>query len=272
MIVFEYAADPQAMTHIMCLNCAFREMVEEIRYRSISLEDDRSMLLLCSSLSSCRSHSRASIVQTLHMEMLNLERTPYLLQQLAQPSILNRLQNLRSLSLTVCACGGSESERIICNGLAYCRFPRLRVLKTNLDDALLRLTPFFATHRQLEELDLESIPFSHFEDSDIVSPSLVSVKLPSLHTLTTPFLFLKLGLSVPQITRLRLLCDRPPLRNLAKTFGGRLVSLRLHAFPLPIKSSGSQLGLQEVRTLFPRLRYLQVDMLIVSNVSSYTRR
>ncbi len=72
-------------------------MVESIRYWSVTL-DDRSALLFSATLRS--RPILAALVNSLHLEMLNLK---YTLSELALPSTWNTLINIRSLSLTVCA-------------------------------------------------------------------------------------------------------------------------------------------------------------------------
>ncbi len=254
------------MTHVMCLNHAFRHMVETIRYRSVTL-DDRSALLFFATLRS--RPVLAALVNSLYLDMLNLKRTPDLLSELARPSTLNTLINLRSLSLTVCSCGGHKSELKIGWALTQSHFLHLRAFRTNLDHAMIQLVPFFAAHPQLTELDVASVPFSKYLEDEVMDLNLGGAQLPSLRALATPSVFLRAGLPIPShLQHLHLSCDIPPLRFVASILGTQLLSLRLLALPLVDQASGSQLGPYEIRVMFPRLRFLQVDMILVSILTS----
>ncbi|KAI0799978.1 hypothetical protein C8Q74DRAFT_383335 [Fomes fomentarius] len=260
VLIFQFTEDGQTMTHVMCLNHAFRHMVETIRYRSVTLDDRSALLFFATLRSSCSSIP-------LHLEMLNLKHTPDLLSELALPSSWNTLINLRSLSLTVCACGGHESELTIGRALNQSRVLHLRAFRTNLDHAMIQLAPFFAAHPELTELDVASVPFSNYliEDEGL-DLNMCGAQLPSLRTLATPSVFLRAGLPIPShLQHLHLSCDRPPLHFVANMLvGTQLLSLRLLALPLVTQASRSQLGLYEIRVMFPRLRFLQVDMILVS--------
>ena len=188
--------------------------------------------------------------------------------------VLNSLRNLERLTLRLSS-GVERSDIVsakVLHDIVSLRFPLLRGFSTNLSVYVFPAgLAFFHAHPLLEDLDFRYSPVSHIQsDSD----GLVNLQLPSLRAMACSAWFLHDRFVVPPTLthyHARDLDLRPQeLARIARLLGHQLVSLRVseryayHSEQWRRGDGPHAVLLDELAGLFPRLRFLQLDMHLVS--------
>nr|VWO97806.1 Beta-xylanase (EC [Ganoderma boninense] len=175
------------------------------------------------------------------------------------PSLLNSLPHLQFLRVEEIPGEGIAC----CTAISRARLPQLRTLVAGMRSSPSALLDFLAAHENLQEVDLR---YTFVVDEPSSRPIEGTVS-PAVRTLTcrTPFLNCRppIPSNLTHLYRPSFLLPQLPL--LALHAGPQLVSLRLGSiFPLDRFRPWSLL---DVVSRFPRLRFLQVDM-IASHLGS----
>ena len=183
-------------------------------------------------------------------------------------STLNSLRNLEYLTLRLF--DGLERTGVIgtkvFQDIVSMRFPLLRGFSTNLSVYIKPIgSTFFQEHPLLEELEIGFSPVSHLRTS-----GLTNFHFGSLRSIACGAWFLHDRSAVPPtLTHYHALdLDLEPgeMPHIARLLGHQLVSLRISERFASHQHRGGRgvLTLDEVANLFPRLRFLQLDMHLVS--------
>ena len=258
----------------MRVSHVFNDMVGGDLYRSVTLHHDPAIVRFCTAISV--SPHRATLVTSLHLpditgQVLHGHDSHRFL------SALNSLHNLKCLTLSLSdgleRSGVTRANLTVFRALASLRFPLLRSFSTNLSVYVFPAgLAFFHAHPLLEDLDFRYSPVSHIQsDSD----GLANLQLASLRAMACSVWFLHDRFVVPPTLthyHARDLDLRPQeLARIARLLGHQLVSLRVserYAYHSEQWRRGGDgphaVLLDELAGLFPRLRFLQLDMHLVS--------
>ncbi|KAI1782215.1 hypothetical protein LXA43DRAFT_906417 [Ganoderma leucocontextum] len=254
--------DIATLSMLMRVNRTFHDEAERHLYLNVTL-DHSAILHFCKSVSS--SPRRAKLVECLHLPSIDDK----IMVGGASRLFLSTLNSLRNLEyLTLCFSEGPFFCGPIFQAVFDMRFPFLRGFSTNhvMSSFQIGLT-FFQEHPSLEELE---IGVTSHPASEEWADGLAHFKPCSLRTITCRTWFLHDRFLVPPtLTHYHATCldlDPEDLLRIARLLGNQLVSLRIsEMFTGILGSQPPNLMLDELAKLFPRLRFLQLDMDLIVN-------
>ena len=255
MEILSFIPDQRTLARVMRVNHAFHDIAGCALYRTIAMKGDRAMALFNKSLE-LRPGREHSVTQLDVTQLYFGHKHTFL-------STLSNLRYLTLMSTTSAECPSQGN----CDYILAMRFPFLRGFTTNFPIySMDRLDAFLAAHNHLDELDVAHSYFVHdsgFEDFTTPCPPklpLTSFRVLGYHS---PFLLDQRMSTPPSITHLyRPVCSPVELHLI--TGLRQLVSLRLGP---DFGEWRTQWSPHTVVDNFPRLRFLQVDMVQVNSAS-----
>ncbi len=264
--IIAHVQDAATLSALMRVNRAFYDMTERYLYHTVMLNRDSVALRFCTSVSVSPHH--ANLVRCLHLPgiggpMLHGHNGRLFL------STLSSLHNLEHLTLRLfdgVERSGAISAKVF-QKIVSMRFPLLRGFSTNLSVYVFPMgLTFFLEHPLLEDLDIGFSPVSH-----VRTDGLANFQFGSLRSMACGAWFLHDRFVVPPtLTHYHardLDLEPGELPRIARLLGRQLVSLRVSerfAYHHEQRGGPHAVTLDELVSLFPRLRFLQLDMHLVS--------
>ncbi|KAI1792631.1 hypothetical protein LXA43DRAFT_329883 [Ganoderma leucocontextum] len=265
--IIGHVKDIATLSMLARVNCALHDIAERDLYHTITLERDSVILRFCTSVSVSLHH--ATLVTRLHLPNVGGQ----VLHGHSSRLFLSTLTSLHNLEyLTLRLFDGLERSGIVSakvfQDMVSMRFPLLRGFSTNLSVYILPIgSTFFREHPLLEDLDIRLSPVSHAR-----TDGLAHFQLGSLRSIACGAWFLHdRFVFPPTLTHYHARdMDLEPgaLPRIGRLLGQQLVSLRVSerfAYHQEQPAGRHAVMLDELVTLFPRLRFLQLDMHFVAD-------
>ena len=268
--IIGYIQDSTTLAALMRVNHAFHDVAERYLYHTTTLNLDPVILRFCKSVS--LSGRLANLVTCLHLPAIG-SRVLGNNSRLFLP-VLNSLRNLERLTPRLSdgvERSGVVSAKVL-HDIVSLRFPLLRGFSTNLSVYVFpKGLAFLHNHPLLEDLDISFSPVSPVRTN--APAHSVQPEFGALRVMACAAWILRDRFAVPPtLTHYRardLDLEPGELSRIARLLGPQLVSLRVserfaHHYEHWPGRGPQAVALDELVRLFPRLRFLQLDMHLVS--------